>query len=451
MNRESIYWIIVLMTFIYIVFKNKNSLIKILIILCFYSGLASFYGKTIENYYKILVVLLALYLLQKNNALSGLKKKTKFFFFSFSLFSISFIYSAIINDDYFTLVFSQYGKYVTPICLFFVLNSLLIKSPAIFINLKNLFFSLLTIQILLSAFKIPTIGLQESTVGSILYIGGGAATMLPVLGFILIWVHKGGDIERTDWYYIFLLLLIGFASLKRSIWFIMPIIIFLFMYYVPRKVKFSNLLYFIPVIPFIFYIGIRLNPTLNKEGKIGGSFDLQYSMDYVQKYNFGKTSETTEIQTGQGRGGATFLLLNKLVSKEIFSSNDYWGYGLREIYTTDYEQFDDKKFGVNSKGAVTGIFQSYISSGFIGVFISILFIISILALIKEPRIRISIALIMFWDYLFYIGLILRIPSLFVLLLYIIIYSNFQFEQKLYKKYLTHKSDDKNRNIQPQAV
>jgi hypothetical protein len=439
------------LTFLYIIFKNKNNTIKILIILCFYSGLASFYGKGIENPYKIIVVLLSLYILQKNNGLSGLNKRESFLLFVFVIFSVSFLYSAIINGDYFKLVFSQYGKYITPICLFFVFKRILIKSPGTFINFRKLFFSLLTIQVFLTAVKILTVGLKESPVGSMAYIGGGAATLVPVLGFILMWLYKQGDFKRKDWYYIFLLIFVGFASLKRAIWFILPTIVILFLYYIPKRLKISNLINYIPLIPLIFYAGVRLNPTLNKEGKLGGSFDLQYVLDYVKIYSFGEATGTSNIQLGTGRGGATLLLVGKLFNKQPLSFSDYWGSGLQEVYTTDYEQFNDEKYGVNSKGAVTGVFQSYISSGFVGVLITILLIISILGLIKETRIRTTIALLMFWDYFFYSGLILRTQSLFVLFFFIIIYSNLQYEQKLYRKYISLKPDDKNRNLQPQAV
>jgi hypothetical protein len=252
---------------------------------------------------------------------------------------------------------------------------------------------------------------------------------VPVLGFILLWLDKRGDINRKDWRYVFLLLFIGFASLKRAIWFIMPAIIFLFMYYVPKKLKASNLWYVLLLAPLVFYVGVRLSPTLNKEGKLGGTFDLKYVMNYAQRYNFGKTSETSDIQLGTGRGGATLLLLHKLFNSQSLSLKDYWGSGLQEIYTTNYEQFNDEKYGVNSKGAVTGVFQSYISSGFVGVFVTILLIISILGLITEPRIRITLAILMFWDYFLYSSLILRTQVLFILFFFIVIYSNQQFKSR----------------------
>ena len=446
MNRESLYWIIVLLTFIYIVYKNRNSSIKFLIILCFYSGLAASFGKAIENPYKIILVLGSLYLLINHNGLSGLQKRETFLLFAFILFSISFLYSVTINGGYFKLVFSQYGKYVTPICIYYVFKRILLKNPGALLNFSDLFFSLLNIQILLSVVKVITLGLQESVVGSVSYIGGGQATSLPVLGFILLWMSRQGNFVKKDWGYIFLLLVIGFASFKRAVWFITPAVIFMFMYYVPQKISFTKLLYYIPLIPIVFYAGVRLSPSLNKENKIGGSFDLQYAYDYVQFYSFGKTSVNSEVKLGQGRGGAIFLLGDKLFNRESLSFNDYWGFGLEEIYTVDYETFNDDKFGLSNKGAASGIFQSYIVSGYVGIFMTILFIFSILGLIKESRIRLAIALLLFWDYFFYSGLILRTQALLILLFFILIYSNLQFEQKLYQKYSIQKSNDKNRNL-----
>jgi hypothetical protein len=451
MSKESLYWYIVLITFFYIIFKNRNSSLKILLILCFYSGLAASFGKTIENPYKILLVLLSVYLLVKNNGLSGLNKRENILLFVFILFSLSFLFSVTVNGGYFNLVFSQYGKYVTPICAYFIFRRILIKNPALFINLNELFFSLLTIQILLSVVKILTLGLQESVVGSLSNIGGGLATPLPVFGFILVWMHKQGVFTKKDWFYVFLLLLIGFASYKRAIWFIMPATILMFMYFVPKKISFKRLLYYIPLVPIIFYAGIRLNPTLNKEGKIGGSFDLKYTLDYVQSYSFGKNSETSEVQSGQGRGGAIVLLWNKLFSGNPLSFNDYWGFGLEKIYTIDYEEFDESNFGLTNKGAASGIFQSYIVGGFIGILLSILLLTSVLRLIKEPRIRIAMAVLLFWDYFFYSGLILRTQALFILFFFIIIYSNHQFDQKLYRKYSSLMLDGKKINLQSQTI
>lgn len=446
MGKESLYYIIVFLTFLYVIYKNKGSTVKILIILCFYAGLASFFGKGIENPYKILLVLLSVFLLIKYRALTNFSRRERFFIIIFGLFSVTFLFSAFINNGYFTLIFSQYGKYFTPVCLYFVLRSILLRNPSAYSKLNDLFFDLLSVQIILSAVKIITIGLQESVVGSLAYIGGGPATVIPVLGFILVWIHTRGEIKRKDWIYIILLIFIGFASVKRAIWFIMPTFIFLFMYYVPRKNKANHLMYVFFLVPLIFYAGIRLNPTLNKEGKIGGSFDLQFVKDYIQNYSFGKTAEASEIQSGTGRGGATLLLFNKLFSGQTLSFNDYWGSGLQDVYTTTYEEFNEDKYGVNSKGAVTGVFQTYIASGYVGVIFAALLIISVINMMIEPRIRNVLALLIFWDYIFYSGLIFTSQALFILFFYLILYSNFQFRQRFSIRYLQHHPDGTHRYI-----
>jgi len=421
-------------TFIYLLSKNYKSHLKVLIILCFYSGLAAFSGKNFENIYKILVVVISIILLIKNNGMSGLNRKEQFFLFSFILFSVSFLYSAFINKDYFNLTFSQYGKYVTPVCIFLLFKNVLKKDSGNLFTLKNLFLTILTIQIALTVVKIFTIGMQESTVGSIAFIGGGPAAVLPVLGFILVWFDRQGNLKSRDWIYILLLILIGAVSFKRAILFVMPFFIFMFTYYVPRKLKSSYLLYAIPLLPLLFYVGVRLNPTLNREEKMWGSFDLGYVLDYTQNYTFGKTSDSPEVKLGQGRGGATLLLVERFFNDESLTYKDIWGIGLKEVYTTNYEEFENVGYGVNSKGSITGVYQSYLTAGFTGVAVTILLLFSISTLIKEPRIRLTLTLLMLWDYLFYSGLILRTQGLLILFFYIIVYSNYQFDKRTKPNY-----------------
>jgi hypothetical protein len=423
MGKEKIYYLFVVITLFYLIWKNKHNALSILVITIFYSGLANYQGKLLENPYKMLIVVLSFYILIKFKALSVMRSSEKILLFVFILFSFSFILSGFLNHDSPNLLFSQYGKYIAPVCLYFILNHFINKSPEDLPYYKELFFSLLTIQIILSFVKWMTIGIQEWTVGSIVYIGGGEATPLPVLGFILVWLHTKGELKRKDWIFVVLLLVIGFVSLKRAIWFIMPTFILLFTYYVPRKVNLKKIVYFAPFIPLIFYLGVRFNPTLNKEGKFGGSFDIKFVIDYVAYYNFGKTESTKAVKLGTGRGGATLLIWDKFLHNKSLTFNDYFGSGLDKMYTTDYDTFDKYNFGLNSKGAATGIFQTYVTSGFIGIIFTILFILAIINLIKIPRIKITIGIFLFYDYLFYNGLIMRTSALFVLLFFIIICAN----------------------------
>jgi hypothetical protein len=321
------------------------------------------------------------------------------------------------------MVFSQYGKYVPPICLFLILNHIIKTCPQDIHYYKDLFFSLLTVQIILTFFKWGLIGIKEWYVGSISFNGGGIATPLPVLGFMLLWLHTRGELKRKDWVYVILLLIIAFVSLKRAIWFIMPFFVLMFLYYVPKKVDLKKLVYYIPIVPLIFYLGIRFNPTLNKEGKFGGSFDPKFAYDYVMSYSFGKTEDNKAIKVGHGRGGATLFIWDKFAKKNSLSVNDYLGYGLTKMYASDYAKFNTYKFGISDMGSATGIVQTYVTSGFIGIFITLILLFSIVWLIIDPRIRFTIGLFVFYDYLFYSGLVFRMSALLVLLFFIIICSN----------------------------
>jgi len=368
-------------------------------------------------------VLLSLYLALKFNLLGILKdcnKNERRVIYSFILFSFSFFLSAIFNYDDFTLTFSQYGKYFTPFILFLILSK---YSKYATLELKYygyLLLTLISIQITLSILKFFLMGVQESIVGSISYVGGGVASILPILGFVLFWLVKKGKFNKLDWGYVFLLLFIGFVSNKRAIWFIFPLIIIVFTVYIPGKLtlkRFSLMLLFAPL---VFYLGVRINPTLNSGNQIWGEFDLEYVLNYAKVYSFG---ENLEQDLGSGRGGATLLLFDNIVDSDNYSTKNILGYGLTPMYTKDYNVFDKNAFGINSKGAVTGFFQSYISAGYLGILLTLFYSITLLFCIRDKNIRNILLAYFLWDYFFYSGLILQTQSLSILLIYIIYISN----------------------------
>ncbi len=348
--------------------------------------------------------------------------KDKRTFIWFIMFSCSFFLSSVMNQNNVILILSQYGKFLSPFILFFILKNQLEKKPEAFMKISILLLMLLTFQIFLSFIKLTTIGIVETTVGSIVYLGGGPATIIPILGFIFIWMIRRGRLSKKDWYFIILLIFIAFMSVKRSIWFVMPIIILLFLFYVPKRKLPLRLAWILPLLPILFYLGVRLNPTLNKEQKMWGSFDLDFVSNYAQKYTFGDANKIgSDKKLGQGRGGATMLLLTKLNNTENLTWQDFFGYGLEELVTKDYDNFNENKYGVNSKGAVTGFFNTYISFGFLGVAIFLIYAFSLINYIKNKRIKYVIIGLFIWEYFFYIGMIFSTQAVCILFIYIILY------------------------------
>ena len=418
------FYIAVSICLIYLLYLYQSNSIALIIISVFFAGLAAYLGKVIENPYKIYLLGLTIYVAIKFHPFSIYDKKDKFVLMSFAFFSLIFFMSAYLNHTNFILALSQYGKFLVPFTCFFILKFVQKKNLASFIKIGVLLLFLLKIQIILSFVKLLTIGITETTVGSIAYTGGGIATLVPLLGFMLIWIMKDGHLVKKDWRFIILLIFISFMSYKRAIWFMMPTLIFLFLFYVPRRKIPKSLAWIIPCIPLIFFLGVKLNPTLNKEGKIWGSFDLEYVVNYVERYNFGNANKTgREQRLGDGRGGATLLFFKHLSSPDTWTQEDIFGYGLEELATKDYEEFDEAKFGLNSKGAVTGVFNTYISFGFLGVFFLVLYAIILISYVKVARIRFVLIGIFIWEYFFYIGTIIMTQAMALLFMYIILYLN----------------------------
>jgi hypothetical protein len=425
MGSDRLYYSLTLISLLYVVFKFRNYL-SIFIILLFYDGLFAYYGSTVWNIYKFVLPFFGIFIAIRINAISKkrLIEQEKLIWI-FSLFTIFFFFSAYLNNDYLTLILNQYSKY----CLFFI-SFFIVKRFVIYRNELNrqviLIIYLLIIQGILAVIKFFIFGVLESLIGSVAYIGGAAGTVLPILGFVFIWMIRGGKLSIKDWLIILLLLFIGFGSMKRAIWFIMPVVVFLFIHYIPRKRLTKKNLIYIPVIFLIFYIGIRLNPTLNPQSDYWGKFDPGFAYKYAKDYSVGNAENNTE---GSGRVGATLNLFKSLFNN-TWDRKTLFGFGLKEIYVTTSAEFDAEKYGINTKGSATGILQTYISGGILSIITTLLLAGTVIFYVKNKRIQTTLLLIFLWEYLFYTGIILRTPALSFLLVFSIVYANYQSEKML---------------------
>jgi hypothetical protein len=427
-ERIQLFYLIVFIVFIYSLYRYRNNGLFVLVVFTFFLGLFVYLGKEIQNAYRILTVLFGLYLAQKTNSLS-LISKHPFLTFSFFLFSVVFLLTSFYNGDGFNLLFSQYSRYFL-LYIFFLILRKKMPNPLFREKMNQLFYFLILVQIILSIVKIIITGPMESIVGSLSFSGGSYAAIFPLLAFIFLWMYREGKFVKKDWVFILGLLFIGFVNYKRALWFMMPIVIGLFMFYVQkRKVPLRLLLISALLIPLIFYLGVRLNPTLNKEKKLWGNFDLGYVLDYTKEYSFGKEEDYSETKTGVGRGGASISLFRNLLTWNL-TKEDWIGYGLTLMYVDAPidDQYLKEMLNINSIGSASGFIQSYVVFGFLGVFVTLLYVISFLVQIKNNRIRYILIGIFCWEYFLYTGHILREPALSFLFIYMILYSNLIWEK-----------------------
>lgn len=384
----------------------------------------TYFGQITWNSYKIFLPIFAVYILYKRIHYIRLTKKQKKLIFIFTLFSIAFIISSFLNNDYILLFLNQYSRYLIPFLALLFIPIYKNTHPNTDNYIENLIKKLLDFQIILSGINFLLLGLHENIVGSISSNGGSAATLLPVLGVLFIWQRKKRKFEKKDWFYIVGFLFIGFVSMKRAIWIITPGIIFLLMYYVPRKRLNKSIFLLLPLFPLIFYLGLRLNPTFNKEQKVWGSFNFDYFYNYAYKYTFGE-KETKSI--GVGRGGATFLTFNSIFNSDQELS--LFGNGLLNMYGVGIDA-DEKHNAVmrisqlNSVTMATGFFQNYYTGGIIGVIFFLMYIFTVISLTKNKRLRIVLSLFFLWEYFLYANALIRIPALSFLFFYLIYKSSF---------------------------
>lgn len=433
---------------VYMLWKYRKDNISLLFILLSWPRVFIFYGKTIENMYKIAMLLLCIYFFYQLYAYRFYQKRERWIAITFVLFSMQFMLSVLLyTQNTLTITLSQYSRYIEILLLYFIVKQIIYNGKCN--QLLSLFYDIGLMQIIISIFKMFAIGWQmEGLVGSFTIIGGAQGTTIPILWFINLWYYRKGQLGKWDWLYVLGLLLVGFTSGKRAVMFILPVVVAAFMIYVPKlRLKGSTIAMTILLVPLLLYCGVRLTPTLNPEHKIWGSFDWEYAMGYAETYQFGKeglqgqaavldqtNSEQVQSNGGyvgegsnkieaSGRGGATIAMLRLLIGEHATMGQDWWGLGFNNMYSTDYEEFDKLPLTIhiNHKGSATGVFQSYVTTGLLGVLCTILFSFIFLFYCRHKRIKYVLLAICAWEYFMYTGILFRTP-MFMAVLFVVIHS-----------------------------
>lgn len=440
--------IFVTILLVYMLWKYRKDNISLLFILLSWPRVFVFYGKTIENMYKIAVLLMCIYFFYQLYAYRFYQKRERRIAITFVLFSIQFMLSVLLyTQNTITIILSQYSRYIEILLLYFIVKQIIYNGKCN--QLLSLFYDIGLMQILISIVKMFTVSFsQEGLVGSFSIIGGAMGTTIPILWFVILWYYRKGKFTNKDWLYILGLFLVGFTSGKRAVMFILPIVLAAFMIYVPKlRLKGSTIAMTILLVPLLLYCGVRLTPTLNPEHKIWGSFDWEYAMGYAETYQFGKeglqgqtealnqaNSEHVQYSGGyvgttkqhieaEGRGGATIAMLRLLIGQHETIDQDWWGLGFNSMYSTNYEEFNKLPLTiqVDHKGSSTGVFQSYVTTGLLGAICTILFSFAFLFYCRHKRLKYVLLAICAWEYFMYTGILFRTP-MFMAVLFLVIHS-----------------------------
>ena len=231
----------------------------------------------------------------------------------------------------------------------------------------------------------------------------------------------------------FAIMLVGFASSKRAVWVIVPGVFILYAFFVVKK-KIGNTFKILFVIaPLLFYLGLRLTPSLNPDNKIWGTFDPEYALNYALDYSMGEEIEEGEgeREDGVGRiGGVKLLFRNYIFNRDAYMDiHNVFGHGNEYIFAASYDNYrnSDYYFGVDHQGSLTGIFRIWIAIGTIGMVFIFIFILNFFRIIRYKRLKILLIGVIMFDYIFYSGTIIHEPGLLATYMYIIFLATFQYD------------------------
>lgn len=432
----AIYFIVVIISGLVLFFNNKKEPFIILLLLLFYESVFNYLGSISLNIQKIAVFVLALYFFRKAFSTKLISKNDIFLIIALVIFTLSFVISIIFHPVSFNFGFSQYFKYFLPVVIIIAFNHAVLRGIQIE-KYYNLLLVLFKLQIAYSILKIFLIGFNEAVIGSVSLRAGSVATVLPILGFLIIWVANEKKFSKKEWVFTILLIIIAVASNKRAIWFILPIFIAYFYFFLGKRISLSKTIIVLMVAPLIFYFGVRFNPTLNKEGKIWGSFDLEYVFDYTDYYTTGGDRHRNTT-VGYGRIGGNQVLLEE-ISKSPYELSSMFGHGLDQIYGTTYEEFDEDKYNLASKGATSGMGRFIIANGYLGALGLILIALAFCYYIPELKIRLIMILFFIFDFYFYAGILFNSRTISVLFVISIIL--IRHRQYITKKLYVNNNDE----------
>lgn len=410
-NQLFLYYFLLAVVYLIFLRNLRPTYLTATIMLLFNQGflesLVPSYGVVMTK--ALFVVLLFIILIRMK--IKKVDKREVLILWLFLTFSILFFTNYVIYGINLLWALYQYYKYFFPVALFYAIKNISFSVDET-LYYARLIVKLLWFQIVFSLIKLAVMGFRENVTGSIANLGGGIGIGYAVTGVILYWVMKNNQIKGRDWWFILLLLVIPVVSNKRAVWLIYPIIVALLIgqrITVQTLRKFSFIIFFVPI---ILYVGLRLNPTLNPEGRLWGSFDPRYAYEYILSYS-GVSEEKQEEQYAQGRWGASSAIIDQVITQPL-EKESLIGFA-RSRSGRLSEEFRAEEYGLMSGTMVSAIGMMFLQNGWVATLLIIIVFLQMIYTIPDRRVANIIAIYILWDTIFYSGSMINAPVQSVLL------------------------------------
>ncbi|HLW09274.1 MAG TPA: hypothetical protein VKX35_02665 [Fermentimonas sp.] len=410
---------------IYILFlrvKRWDTLTS-LILLMFIQGFFLAFGTWGMRIFKIVFTALSFILVYQARRYPLSKNDIRVVFL-FSVFSVLYLISWFINDGFSFSFAGRFYHYLIPFLLFIGIknNSNFQKRGDYY---ARLVVTLLIFQIIFSIAKIVILGIRENIIGSLGTTGGAISVTYALMGLVIYWLYRGEKFTKDDWIFVLFLLVIPIASNKRGIWFMYPPLLGLLLIKNLDKKLLSKLVYLIILVPFLIYFGIRLNPSLNPDRVLWGSFDPMYTYDYVMQYTTGEGRNTRGL--GYGRLGTNQTIYYNLLNDPL-SRSHLLGYGDRTIKYD--EEFDIVQIGITEHTTIAGLGQSILGYGYIATLILVLLVLKMISSIRDPYNRFLLGFWFLFDFIIYTGGFIRVATHSFIFVFAIVYASYRSRMRI---------------------
>lgn len=433
----ALYFSFVFLGMLYVFYKVGFSRTSLLLVLVFWEGLFDYLDTVaisgLLSIYKMYVVFYAISITWKKR--NRYKNKADLAVnFTFLLFTISFWITYYFYGGVLLTILSQYlFKYAFLWIAYHYLKDIIYNIPKRE-YVKNVLLNILYVQIAVAVFKIILMGFRfEGLVGTVSYGGGGPAVVIPIMALIFYWLILNSKFTKKDWIVVGLILIIAIASGKRQPIIIFPAILFFLFVFVSRKLRLAGLLKYLVIALIVFYVGVRMTPTITPEKKVGGSFDISFVSNYIKSYYFGKDQDRSYDSKGIGRGAGLFLYfkperLTLESDKEIF-----FGKGVYEVAIGKYGRFTAggrSNYGIKHEGLIGEAGALIYTLGYMGSILMIIFVTAIIFSMKNKKLAWIIFFYFLWDILLYYNQMVFLNSSGLIVLIIIFYSNSLEKEKI---------------------
>lgn len=243
-------------------------------------------------------------------------------------------------------------------------------------------------QIFTCFIKFPIVGITEPYIGTMSSHEGGLTTLFSLVMFgcsisYFIFYHKSKYLWLAAGFTLF-----AIAGAKRACVFYLPLVyvavLMLYRYCSGSRSRlFSRYIgYGVVLLPLIFYVTARLNPSFNPEREIWGTFDLDYIINYSDSYLSGQMADENGDEDSVGRSAAFGIIHQHMLSEDLPTA--LFGNGAGELLPSTFneklandENYRLRKYGV-AYGLAPGYLQLLIQVGIIGLLSYILYMASLL-------------------------------------------------------------------------